>query len=192
MISVFNNRKTIKDVDFCLISSLFFIYLLIFSRHLDIMSIELTPRSQRLIKRNLIKQMQNDLEHLTDKKQIYESSIADEDSSLLSSQKFQTFRADRDDFQMKWFEHLQSLNVIGLESNNDKRQIINDSENYQDKVLEQRESHYQIYKEYHSDYCCIWFGGTGKWACLLPFKNTGGYIDRNIEKCGYRNEDFED
>jgi len=73
------------------------------------MTKELTPRSLRYFKRNLLKDMQNDIEHLKALKSFVEASISDEDSECVNSQKLQTFRAERDEFQLKCFELLQSM-----------------------------------------------------------------------------------
>ena len=155
------------------------------------MSKEFTSRGLRLFIRNFIKQMHEDIKVLTDQKLLVEASILDQDFSILISQKEQEFRAERDAFQFKCFELLQSVELSTNESIEQETKKIIELNVFQDKILRQSESHYAMYKEYHTDYCCLWFGGTNKWACLLPNEKTGGYIDLNFEKCGYKKDDFD-
>jgi len=156
------------------------------------MTKELTPRSLRYFKRNLLKHLQNDIDHLKVRKSFVEASISDEDSECVNSQKLQTFRAERDEFQFKCFELLQSMEDNEQKSLVERQDNILDVEKYQDKILLQREFHYDIYKENHSDYCCLWFAGTGKWACLASSASSSWYFDTRIGKCGFKNDDFDD
>jgi hypothetical protein len=149
-----------------------------------------SARSKRLTKRNILKAFQEEKYQLSRRIFLAEKSLLGEEPASMS-QKIQTLKSDFDDMLFKQYELLKSFVASETESLEQKNQLIRDIEASQDNILLRRESHFEKYNDLHTEYCHIWFLGTGRWACLLPASAHEGYIDQNLEKCGYINKFFD-
>lgn len=43
----------------------------------------------------------------------------------------------------------------------------------------------------HTDYCILWFMGTGEWACKLSYEETYGEYCEDLGKCCYMNDSLD-
>lgn len=47
------------------------------------------------------------------------------------------------------------------------------------------------FEDKHTNYCVMWFIGTGEWGCHLSYDETCGMFCEDLGKCGYLNESLD-
>lgn len=111
------------------------------------------------------------------------ASLVDEKPENLS-QKLQHFKANIDDMDFKHLRLMESLTPC-------LKTHLAEGEKFIKKCCESNDQHYERYDHLHSEYCRIWFRGTGKWGCLASIKETGGFLDKSSNHCGFRHQDLD-
>jgi len=141
-------------------------------------------RSLRLKSKNMEIIFKKEKELMNVKESVLKKSFAQESTEIFS-QKLQNFRADVDTMNYK---HSRLRETVAL----CLRTHILEEEKFIDGVCDSREPHFERHFHLHSEYCTIWFRVFGKWGCLEPLDQTGGYFDKNIPRCGYKHDDLDD
>lgn len=145
-----------------------------------------SPRALRLRKRNILKKIACECNEMSRLMFIEERHLNAENRESMS-QELQTIRSRYDEMLLKHFELIQTFDNFESESSKNIK-----LESFICSVASRREFHFERYNHLHTEYCQIWFLGTGSWACLLELSVLDGYIDKNFEKCGYKNELFDE
>lgn len=140
-------------------------------------------RSLRIKSKNMEIIFKKEKELMNRKESELRISLATETTEFFS-QKLQNFRADVDTMNYKHSRLRESVALC-------VRTHILAEEKFIEEVCESREPHFERYFHLHSDYCTIWFRAYGKWGCLEPIDQTGGYFDKNIQRCGFKHEDLD-
>ena len=141
-------------------------------------------KSQRIQAQNLEKKLKKEIEGMNAEVAKIKTTLVGESSEEMS-QKLQNFKANIDDMNYK--HSILRRNVSLCLTTH-----IQEEEKFIEAVCDSRDAHFEKYFHLHSDYCQVWFRGLGKWGCLEPIIETGGYFDLNIPRCRYRHKDLDD